>query len=242
MKKRKRGFATYVSWTFKILAGVFAIVATFALPKTNGAEIGLNCSSNKTYTSKNILDKLAIQHTTDKTEYYVYDYTTYYHSVFKDRREEIQKVLEIGIGTEEIMKFIPNYKIGASLYMWRDYFPNAEIYGFDIDEKTMFTSERIHTLKGNQGLSGDLFNLIENFGGDYDLIVDDGSHLKSDQLLSAIVLLYYLKPNGYYVIENIDSSDTAGWLIQQLEKLNYKCEYHCPNPNFYISGMLVITK
>lgn len=41
MKKRKRGFATYVSWTFKILAGVFAIVATFALPERSGADIVL---------------------------------------------------------------------------------------------------------------------------------------------------------------------------------------------------------
>ncbi len=32
---------------------------------------------------------------------------------------------------------------GASLRMWRDYFPNAQIVGADIDPKYMFADERI---------------------------------------------------------------------------------------------------
>jgi hypothetical protein len=34
---------------------------------------------------------------------------------------------------------------GASLRVWRDFFPNAQVIGIDIDEKTMFKDERINT-------------------------------------------------------------------------------------------------
>ena len=36
-------------------------------------------------------------------------------------------------------------KPGASLRVWRDYFPNAIIYGADIDKDILFAEERIKT-------------------------------------------------------------------------------------------------
>lgn len=192
------------------------------------------------YVPKNELDELAIKYGTDKTAYYIHDYTTIYHSLYKNRREDVKKVLEIGIGIKEVMWYIPNYKIGASLYMWRDYFPNAEIYGIDIEPKVIFQDERIHTIQGNQGLSGHLFNAIETFGKEYDLIIDDGSHNINDQLISAIVLMYYLKSNGYYIIEDVKDPEP---IIQQLQHFGYKLEFKkLPSVISEDEGLLVITK
>jgi hypothetical protein len=39
---------------------------------------------------------------------------------------------------------------GASLRAWRDYFPNAEIYGADIDREILFEEERISAFYVNQ--------------------------------------------------------------------------------------------
>ena len=38
-----------------------------------------------------------------------------------------------------------NGKPGASLRVWRDFFPNAKIYGGDIDKETLFIEDRIST-------------------------------------------------------------------------------------------------
>ncbi len=70
-------------------------------------------------------------------EYYGTDklgvYTPFYDLLFRDRREKVFKVLEIGIGTIKAMAHVKGYKAGASLRMWRDYFINAEILGLDND-------------------------------------------------------------------------------------------------------------
>jgi len=46
---------------------------------------------------------------------------------FEARRKEIKSVLEIGV------------QYGGSLKMWRDYFPNAQITGLDINKKCRST-------------------------------------------------------------------------------------------------------
>ena len=33
----------------------------------------------------------------------------------------------------------------ASLYMWQEYFPNAEIFGADVDKRILFNEGRIKT-------------------------------------------------------------------------------------------------
>ena len=44
---------------------------------------------------------------------------------------------------QEIETKIENYKQGASLRSWQEYFPNAMIYGGDIQEDTQFEENRI---------------------------------------------------------------------------------------------------
>src|SRR4029077_5181705 len=84
-------------------------------------------------------------------------YAGAYECLFRKGRNNIGAVLEIGIGT-----MIPSvnssmvgyagqgYKPGGSLRAWRDFFPNATVYGMDVQPDTQFADEeRIVTLLGN---------------------------------------------------------------------------------------------
>ena len=57
--------------------------------------------------------------------------------MFDHSRKGVKKIFECGIGTNN--PDIPSsmgkqYTPGGSLKMWRDYFPNAEVYGADVDK------------------------------------------------------------------------------------------------------------
>jgi hypothetical protein len=144
-------------------------------------------------------------------EYYGTDklgvYTPFYDLLFSARREKVYKVLEVGIGTPTAMAHVPNYCPGASLRMWKDYFPNAEIHGIDKDAAAVNTpfGDRILTHRVDQSYEADLLDALPALalGGKFDLIVDDGSHKPEDQLLTFQVLSKLLDPRGLYIIEDI---------------------------------------
>jgi hypothetical protein len=137
------------------------------------------------------LCELALKYGTDKYPWY----TPFYDSLLRDRRDSVRRVLEIGIGTIEAMSHVPDYKPGASLRMWRDYFPNAEIQGIDVDERVLFSEDRITT-----GLSV----AIEDNTSPFDLIVDDASHLERHQIHSVNSFIPFVQPDGFYIIEDVN--------------------------------------
>jgi hypothetical protein len=158
------------------------------------------------------LCRLAEKYGTDKLGVY----TPFYDLLLRDRRAQIFKVLEIGIGTPEAMKHVPNYQPGASLRMWRDYFPYAAIYGIDIDKQSVNNAltERILTFQCDQSSEPELEALVphlklsynRSWQGKFNLIVDDGSHKPEDQLLTFRILSRLLDPHGLYIIEDMTLS------------------------------------
>lgn len=119
---------------------------------------------------------------------------TIYQKYFEEKRFDIKKILEIGISH------------GGSLRMWRDFFPNAVIYGMDCQTKELeeFSMERIKLFVGRQEKREDLQALINEFGSDFDLIVEDGGHRVDEQQISFGFLFKYVKSGGMYVIEDVD--------------------------------------
>ena len=67
------------------------------------------------------LCELAEKYGSDKTPSIFHGYTPFYDELLKDR--DVKRVLEIGIGNVACMNHVKDYKPGASLRMWRDYFP-----------------------------------------------------------------------------------------------------------------------
>ncbi len=145
------------------------------------------------------LCELARKHGTDKGGEHLqrgdtcHNYTPFYHEMFKDRRDTVKNVLEIGVAG------------GHSLRMWREYFPNAMIWGIDSNKVCIFNDGRIRCFAADQYNESDLLRVIRRIGEPkLDLIVDDGSHEPAHQIFTAQVLLPYLKADGIYVIEDIE--------------------------------------
>jgi len=146
----------------------------------------------------------------DKCPKLNHTYTPEYHRLLHAMRKDTKLIVEIGIGNIPLMAPITakEYKPGASLRMWRDYFPNAYIVGCDILPDVMFRDERIQTFIVDQSNVDSLNTLIRSAKKieEYaDLILDDGSHQEAHMAISFKELWKFVKPNGYYIIEDIHS-------------------------------------
>jgi hypothetical protein len=148
------------------------------------------------------LDDLAWKYGSDKSPRLKHHYTGFYAGWLADRREQIRTVVEIGIGYPEVMVG-SHYQIGASLYMWRDYLPQASIWGADINPACLFEAERIYTVLCDQSHPRQLQELLRMSGGQVDLWVDDGSHVPADQISTCLYVLPQLPASTLYVIEDV---------------------------------------
>ncbi len=156
------------------------------------------------------LDNLIELYGSDKN---LSNYNLRYAENFKDIRNKVTSVLEIGVGSvdskdpENKFSFVgnlghyPKYTPGGSLKVWRDYFPNAIIHGVDIEKDCLMEEERLKTFIFN---SMDLYECKKHlYNFKYDIIIDDGDHSAISQLVTLKNLGPLLKNGGIYVIEDL---------------------------------------
>lgn len=127
-------------------------------------------------------------------------YAQHYQSHFQSLRHKKLKILEIGVGGDTDPK-----SGGASLRMWKKYFPNSHIYSIDIHDKSALQENRIKIFHGSQadeGLLADIHNQV----GPFDIIIDDGSHLNEHVLQTFKYLFPLLRVGGIYAAEDIQTS------------------------------------
>jgi|LakMenE01Jun11ns_1017448.scaffolds.fasta_scaffold9866223_2 hypothetical protein len=169
-------------------------------------------------------------------------YTDVYSRLFSYRRNEVNKIFECGIGTNNpnlISSMGASGMPGASLRVWRDYFPNAIVIGADIDNDVLFEENRIKTFYIDQTNP----NTIETFWNllnlsDFDIIIDDGLHTFEAGKILFENSINYLDSNGYYIIEDVQLENSLkfkeyfkdkGYLVdyvhlyRPLTKLNDNC-------------------
>ena len=137
-----------------------------------------------------------------------HNYSAIYLRLFNHCREHILKVFEFGVGsTNESIPFnmTSSGRPGASLRVWKSYFPNACIYGADIDESILFQEERIETFYVDQMNDSSIQNMWSKINSsNFDLIIDDGCHVFEAGLKSFQNSFGQLKkPGGIYVIEDV---------------------------------------
>jgi hypothetical protein len=140
-----------------------------------------------------------------------HNYSLIYESIFHDIKENVNSLFEMGIGTIDSTK-VSNMTSqgfpGASLLMWRDYFPNARIIGGDIDEKCMIVAERIETFVVDQTNSNSLISMFEKITvPSFDVFIDDGLHTFEAGKTLFEVAWEHININGYYIIEDIIQTD-----------------------------------
>ena len=141
-----------------------------------------------------------------------HNYTTLYYALLNKKRERIQRVFELGLGTTDAAipnNMGPNGKPGASLRGWAEFFPHADIRGADIDQRILFEEDRIKTYYCNQLDPSVIRNMwqLEDLQEPFDLIVEDGLHTYEANVCFFENSIHMLKMGGLYIIEDIHERD-----------------------------------
>jgi cephalosporin hydroxylase len=126
-----------------------------------------------------------------------HNYVEIYERFMFQWKHDPIKIFEIGI------------EDGGSLVMWQEYFPKASIFGLDIEDKSALANVRVKTIVGDQSKRDQLQNAMKISGGDIDILVDDGGHTMEQQQVSLGYLFKFVRPGGYYVLEDIHTSIPA---------------------------------
>ena len=137
-------------------------------------------------------------------------YTLFYEGLFKNKKDEPLKIAELGILD------------GASLLMWKEYFTNAKIYGFEYNNdlinnfKQKFNNDRITLSNINVTNKDSIVNAFSELNILYDIIIEDTTHQFEDQIKVIENTYQYLKPGGILIIEDIFKSYNENDYINRL--------------------------
>lgn len=127
----------------------------------------------------------------DKWEQYIAIYESEF-AKFIDAGKPV-RLLEIGVQN------------GGSLEVWSRYFPaGSEFIGVDIDPRVKnlrFSSDNIRVIVAD---AADQDTLVQKLGeDDFDIIIDDGSHISKDIIESYNILFEKVRWGGKYIIEDM---------------------------------------
>ena len=155
------------------------------------------------------LNDIGLRYGADKSSKF-HNYLDFYQEQLPDRNFS-GRLLEIGVMDVLSMK------------MWAEYYPNAEIVGIDIIDMD-------HMHNADWGVPKSV-KLIQCDGtdpkqvkqlGNFDIIIDDGSHYWSQQQKS-FELLYYsqLNEGGVYILEDLWTSHIDFYADAKINTLDY---------------------
>ena len=197
------------------------------------AQIIINYSRNP----NSLLDALCDLHGTDKGgspgrenpyPWFSHSYSDFFSILFEPFREQIGLVFECGIGTnnENVSANMGARGVpGASLRVWRDYFPNAEIVGADIDEEILFDEQRISTFAVNQTDPQSVRDMWRQVGkSGFQLMIDDGLHEFEAGRTLFLESIDRLASNGTYIIEDVSYGDMNRYM-DFFGALDYKVDF-----------------
>lgn len=121
-----------------------------------------------------------------------------YDKWFTPIRETAKSVLEIG------------FQYGRCLRMFRDYFTSANIYGIDINNRYESDDKNRITLIDGDATADSIVSRLSEFG-QFDVIIDDGSHYPETTILTFEKWFPLVKQGGLYIIEDLGVSYWLGY-------------------------------
>ncbi len=131
------------------------------------------------------LDDIGVRQGTDLSSL-VWDYLRSWERFLAPLRDQHFDLLQIGVRT------------GASLRMWREWFPEARLVGLDPRRIILDPAIADCTIvQGNQTDLGALQPLLRDYR--FRLIVDDGSHHSDDQVQTFQLLFPWLEADSVYI-------------------------------------------
>lgn len=139
-----------------------------------------------------------------------HNYLVAYAGLFAPIRERVTSLLEIGVWA------------GDSLELWRQYFPNAAITGYDVTIRSRFT-------EGLELVELDAYTVeAVSRTPAQDIIIDDGPHTLESMLYAVAHYPSRLKVGGVMVVEDVKSPDWIPHLTQatppELRHLTYSID------------------
>ena len=139
---------------------------------------------------KPTLDELGLKYATDKSSAF-HNYLSVYEPYLEPRRETVARVLEIGVDK------------GASIQMWRDYFPKAEVIGMDNRPScvSIHLGERTNLLLAD-ALDPEFMRPFQ-MQPPFDLVIEDGAHtfpMTANAFKSAWPCV---STGGLYIVEDL---------------------------------------
>ena len=144
--------------------------------------------------SRNLtLDEIGLKYGTDKASCY-HDYLNFYETFFAKLRNEKLQILEIGVFG------------GASLKTWEEYFPQATVIGADIvPSSKQYERGRVIIELLDQSNIDELLR-VSLTHGPFDIVIEDGSHMWEHQITSLRTLFPFLKNDGLYIVEDLQTN------------------------------------
>jgi len=141
-----------------------------------------------------LLFDLADKYGTDK-RFSDHAYVIFYEKLMEPKRMTTNKMLEIGYGS------------GASIRMWMDYFPNADIYCMeycgeehkDVWHNPSLDIPDMELIVGDSTKPESWVDVPNNL----DFIIDDGSHFPEHQIKTFLNGFPHVKSGGLYFIEDL---------------------------------------
>ena len=133
----------------------------------------------------------------NKEKIKAHGYAKIYETVFTNFKEKNINILELG-------SFYGN--AAAALFF---YFDKASIFSADINpDMFKYKSNRITNFfidsSSEKSLKNDLLSKKNNF----DIIIEDASHMLKDQIISLFILFPLVNPGGYFIVEELDFPET----------------------------------
>jgi hypothetical protein len=120
-------------------------------------------------------------------------YFTAYEHLFAPLRHTSLSLLEIGVQN------------GGSLDVWASYFAYARhVIGVDIDPRCdalWYEDPRVNVVVGDANEAQTRASIL-TYCTEFDIVIDDGSHLSQDIVASFLAYFPVTKPGGLYVVED----------------------------------------
>tara|TARA_R110000772_G_scaffold10815_1_gene34286 strand:+ start:895 stop:1674 length:780 start_codon:yes stop_codon:yes gene_type:complete len=166
----------------------------------------MDCSASMTH-----IGRIYKEYNSDKS-FPKHRYDLVYQSIFDSVGIEADcNILEIGLGTNnpDIVSHMGRAGTpGASLFAYRDFFTNANIFGADIDKRILFESDRIKTTWVDQ-LNIESFEVMHNNLGnpELDIFIEDGLHSVPASLNSLNYAIKHVKQGGFIILEDLFNPD-----------------------------------
>jgi hypothetical protein len=197
------------------------------------------------------LCRVMTKHGSDKGR--AHNYTTVYSALFKRRYHQPLRIFELGLGSNnpDVPSNMGVFGVpGASLRGWRELFPDALVYGADIDRTILFQEDRIKTFYCDQLDRSSIRELWSrpDLQVGVDIIIEDGLHTFEANISFLEESLDHLRPGGIYVCEDIMRDRVDEW-CDRLETI-YSKQYPTyefvfavlPDPGNRANNLLVVRR